>query len=90
MLQSSYRINVTYDILSGKADELGVLVHHTEGDVVIFNNELSLSQLKNLEGQIQCRMIDRAILILEIFAKRAKTSFRKNMLFSTIKTAVKK
>lgn len=73
VIQSSRRINVTYYIGSGKADELGVLVRHTEADVVIFNNELSPSQLKNFEGKIQCRVIDRTILILEIFAKRAKT-----------------
>lgn len=73
VIQSSRRINVTYYIGSGKATELGELVRDTEADVIIFNNELSPSQSKNLEEKTQCRVIDRTTLILEIFARRAKT-----------------
>lgn len=73
MIQSSRRINATYYIGSGKAQELGDLVQIKEADIVVFNNELSPSQLKNLERTIQCQIMDRTTLILEIFAKRAKT-----------------
>ena len=44
-----------------------------KGDLVIFNNELSPSQIRNLEEEWETKVLDRTSLILEIFAKRAKT-----------------
>ena len=41
--------------------------------MVIFNDELSPSQIRNLEEDLDCKVIDRTILILDIFAQRAKT-----------------
>jgi GTP-binding protein HflX len=59
---------------SGKADEIAALVAVTETDVVVFNHELSPAQERNLERRLQCRVIDRTSLILDIFASRAKSA----------------
>ena len=66
-------IDHSYYIGKGKAEEIGQLVEALELDVVIFNNELSPSQLRNLEGKIACKVIDRTQLILDIFAMRARS-----------------
>jgi GTP-binding protein HflX len=59
---------------SGKADEIAALVLATEAEVVIFNHELSPAQERNLERRLQCRVIDRTSLILDIFARRAQSA----------------
>lgn len=59
---------------SGKADEIAALVAATEAEVVVFNHELSPAQERNLERRLQCRVIDRTSLILDIFASRAKSA----------------
>lgn len=62
-----------YFIGSGKAEEIAELVQQLEADIVIFDHSLSPSQERNLERIIQCRVIDRTRLILDIFAQRART-----------------
>ncbi|MCK5433833.1 MAG: GTPase HflX [Dehalococcoidales bacterium] len=57
----------------GKLDELLALKNSTNYDVVIFDDELSPLQQRNLEEILQVKVIDRAALILDIFAKRART-----------------
>jgi GTP-binding protein HflX len=59
---------------SGKADEIAALVAATDADVVIFNHELSPAQERNLESRLHCRVIDRTSLILDIFARRARSA----------------
>ena len=59
---------------SGKVDELAALVLANQADVVIFNHELSPAQERNLERRLQCRVIDRVSLILDIFARRAASA----------------
>ena len=59
---------------SGKIDELRDLVQEREASVVIFDDELSPSQGKNVEDAIGTRVIDRAELILDIFATRARSA----------------
>jgi GTP-binding protein HflX len=59
---------------SGKADEIAALVLATSAEVVIFNHELSPAQERNLERRLQCRVIDRVSLILDIFARRAQSA----------------
>ena len=59
---------------SGKADEIAALVLAAEADVVIFNHELSPAQERNLERRLQCRVVDRTSLILDIFARRAQSA----------------
>lgn len=73
IIQNSKQINKAHYIGSGKLDELKFLVNSEEADIVIFNNELSSSQLRNIEKAIECEVIDRTALILDIFAERAKT-----------------
>ncbi|OIJ17920.1 GTPase HflX [Anaerobacillus alkalidiazotrophicus] len=57
----------------GKIEEIIPLVEELEIDVVIFNDELSSSQVRNLNSQISARIIDRTQLILDIFSRRAKS-----------------
>lgn len=73
LVQNSKQINKAHYIGSGKLDELKSLVNGREADIVIFNNELSSSQLRNIEKNIKCEAMDRTALILNIFAERAKT-----------------
>src|SRR5690554_2357289 len=62
-----------YFIGSGKAEELLSIVQATESQVVVFNHDLSPSQQRNLERLLECRVVDRTGLILDIFALRAKS-----------------
>ena len=73
VVQNSKKVNPTYYIGSGKVDELIAYVSSLEVDILIFNNELSASQIKNIEKRVECNVVDRTALILEIFATRAKT-----------------
>lgn len=73
MTQSIHRINSAIYIGSGKLTEIKEFVENLDADMVIFNNELSGSQVRNLENILDCRVIDRTLLILDIFASRAKT-----------------
>ncbi len=57
----------------GKAEEIALAAEDTEADLVIFDRELSPAQIRNLEGIIPCKIIDRTQLILDIFAQRAQT-----------------
>jgi GTP-binding protein HflX len=58
----------------GKIDELRQMVHDTDASLIIFDDELSPSQAKNVEDTIGTRVVDRAELILDIFATRARSS----------------
>ncbi len=58
---------------SGKLDELRRLVHVHEADLVLFDAELTPTQLRNLERTLDCKILDRTQLILDIFARRART-----------------
>lgn len=62
-----------YFIGSGKAEEIAERVEALDIDLVIFDHSLTPSQERNLERVIQCRVIDRTRLILDIFAQRART-----------------
>ncbi len=65
--------NPRFFIGDGKADELAEEVRETGADLVIFDEELSPAQGKNLEGRIGVRVMDRSELILDIFATRARS-----------------
>jgi len=62
-----------YFIGTGKADEIAQIVKDKKADVVLFNHRLSPAQERNLERLVECRVIDRTGLILDIFAQRAQT-----------------
>ncbi|GCB02173.1 GTP-binding protein HflX [Sulfuriferula multivorans] len=59
---------------SGKVEEIAAMVQSTEAGVVIFNHALSPAQERNLEKILQCRVVDRTSLILDIFARRAQSA----------------
>jgi GTPase len=58
----------------GKVQELKAFIKEHEIDVVVFDDELSPSQQRNLERELQKKILDRTVLILEIFASRARTA----------------
>lgn len=62
-----------YFIGTGKAREVAELVKQYEAEVVLFNHALTPSQERNLEGLLECRVLDRTGLILDIFAQRARS-----------------
>ena len=57
----------------GKLEEIEGVAASTNADVVLFDHDLSPSQLRNLEARLPCRVIDRTQLILDIFARHART-----------------
>ncbi|HUX95475.1 MAG TPA: GTPase HflX [Bacteroidales bacterium] len=59
---------------SGKIGEIASFVNEHSVDIAIFDDELSPSQLRNIEKELGCRILDRTNLILDIFARRARTS----------------
>jgi len=70
---SRNNVNAKYFIGSGKVEEIVELVKDTNLDLVIFSSELSPSQERNLEKQLECRVMDRTGLILDIFSLRARS-----------------
>ncbi len=58
---------------SGKVDEIGAAVLGAGATLVIFDHELTPAQERNLETRLQCRVVDRTALILDIFAQRARS-----------------
>lgn len=73
MIQNLERPNTATLIGKGKVEELAEMVKNMEADTVIFNDELTGMQLRNLEDAVGVRVIDRTILILDIFADRASS-----------------
>jgi GTPase len=65
---------------SGKIDEIKEFIQLHKVDTAIFDDELSPSQLRNLEKILECKILDRNNLILDIFAKRAQTSHAKTQV----------
>lgn len=73
MLQKGSKIDKSFYIGSGKVVELARAKQIRAANLIIFDEELSGIQIRNLEDNIGCRVIDRTSLILEIFARRART-----------------
>ncbi len=65
---------------SGKLEEIGNYIKAMEADTVIFDDELTPSQLRNIERALECKVLDRNNLILDIFAKRAQTAHAKTQV----------
>ncbi|MBI2966957.1 MAG: GTPase HflX [Bacteroidetes bacterium] len=61
----------------GKVDEIGNYIRTNRIDIAVFDEELSGSQIRNIEEVFRCKVIDRTNLILDIFAKRAQTAHAK-------------
>ena len=73
MIQKLDKINTSTFIGKGKVIELAEFVENLEVDTVVFDDELSGIQIRNLEDQIGTKVIDRTILIMDIFAARANS-----------------
>lgn len=73
VLQKRSNINSAYYAGEGKVKEIAYLKQLKNANIVIFDDELSGSQIRNLEDTLDCKVIDRTTLILDIFAKRAST-----------------
>lgn len=71
--QNLERINISHYVGTGKTEEIKRLFDETGANLVIFNDELSPSQIRNLEHDLECKVVDRTMLILDIFDRRAKT-----------------
>lgn len=65
---------------SGKLAQIVEYVTEHKVDMVVFDDELTPSQLRNIEGILKCKVLDRNNLILDIFAKRAKTAHAKTQV----------
>ena len=65
---------------SGKLNEIKFFVYENDITTVIFDDELSPVQLRNIEEKLKCKILDRTGLILDIFAQRAKTSYAKKQV----------
>jgi GTP-binding protein HflX len=65
---------------TGKLEEIKAYVKAEEIDIVVFDDELSPSQLRNIENELQLKILDRSNLILDIFAKRAQTAQAKTQV----------
>ncbi len=78
VLKTYYQFSDNFDsrtmIGKGKVMEIAEFVEENSASLVIFENELSYTQLRNLESEIKCKIIDKSNLILDIFARNARTS----------------
>ena len=70
--QKADRLTTTY-VGKGKVEEIRDLRDEQKADVVIFDDELTPTQQRNLEGALQCKVIDRTALILDVFGRHAQT-----------------
>ena len=73
LLQNKAKPDVKSFMGKGKVSELSEMVKTHKADVVIFDNDLTPSQLANIEEIVECKVLDRSELILDIFAARAQT-----------------
>jgi GTPase len=64
----------------GKLEEIRDYIKENQVEIVIFDDELAPSQLRNIERVLECKVLDRNILILDIFASRARTSHAKTQV----------
>jgi GTPase len=73
LIQRRARPDAATLVGQGKLDEIAGIAASTNADVVLFDHDLTPSQLRNLEAKLPCRVIDRTQLILDIFARHART-----------------
>jgi GTP-binding protein HflX len=73
LLQRRHRPDPATLIGSGKVEEIAGVAASAQADLVLFDHDLSPTQLRNLESALPCRVLDRTQLILDIFARHART-----------------
>lgn len=77
VIQNKKTIDPVFYIGKGKVEEIKALAELKNANLIIFNDELSGAQKRNLENAMEIRVIDRTVLILDIFARRAKSKVSK-------------
>ncbi len=71
--QARVRIDSAQYIGKGKAEEIKELAGQHQADMIVFDNDLSPAQMRNLENTIKCRILDRSAVILDIFSRHARS-----------------
>lgn len=79
-VQTLDRPNTGTYVGAGKLDEINQYVKAENIDLVVFDDELGASQLRNIERELNVKILDRTNLILDIFAKRARTAYAKTQV----------
>ncbi len=74
VMQRRAKLDPATLIGAGKVEEIAGIAASTQADLVLFDYDLSPTQLRNLEAALPCRVLDRTQLILDIFARHARTS----------------
>ena len=74
VVQNLEHINNTTYVGTGKVKEIKDLIWETDADAIVCDDELSSAQYKNLEDELEVKVMDRTLIILDIFAGRAKTA----------------
>lgn len=74
VVQNLEHINNTTYVGTGKVQEIKDLIWETDADAIVCDDELSPAQYKNLEDELEVKVMDRTLIILDIFAGRAKTA----------------
>jgi GTP-binding protein HflX len=80
IIQDRDRIDPAYFIGKGKVEEIGRIVDENDINLVIFDDDLSSVQVRNLERAVNAKILDRSGLILDIFASRARTNEAKTQV----------
>ncbi len=80
MVPSVRKINVATYVGSGKIAELTLLAADRKADLIIFDDDLSPIQLRNIEREVSCKLLDRSALILDIFARHARSATAKTQV----------
>lgn len=74
LIQNREKVHPGTYIGKGKIEELGQMLYMYDADAVICDDELSPAQLSNLQNELDCKVMDRTLVILDIFAARARSS----------------
>ena len=86
--QKQNRLHASTYIGKGKLEELQMLEEELEPDIIIFNDELTPGQLRNIQNALTARVLDRTQLILDIFAMRAKSREGKLARFNLLSFSI--
>ncbi|MDA3944221.1 MAG: GTPase HflX [Bacteroidetes bacterium] len=78
--QSLDKPNPATYVGTGKLEEISQFIKAEDINLVVFDDELGASQLRNIEKHLECKILDRTSLILDIFAKRARTAYAKTQV----------
>lgn len=78
--QKMHKPDSRYFVGSGKVEEIKEYIDASDADMVVFDDDLTPSQTRNLEKAFEVKVVDRSLLILDIFAARAQTAYAKTQV----------